>query len=257
MKRWFTGMVVVCAAVLLLAGAAVAQMNPGPFHILHKYGQVYDSASGTFDLSGKVVALSPDGWAVDFVYNSQGASILHRYGGVWTTSSGWDLSAHFAGIDYARALEYLRDLTGCWGLQITEFETHYDGTVTAYVLDRDMAEYPLAYILVEWQTGTRFGGTIVYYEGEEEGCDEIPFEGTIIGDHFTAVAHNTESYDDTTCEVLDIITGLVFWNDDDERWELKGFYGGADLECNTGGEAGFFGAFIAWPETSCVCPPAP
>lgn len=252
-KRWFAGMVV-CLAVLL-ASAAVAQMDPGPFHILHKQGAIYNSNTG-WNLSTPPYYPGSD-WAVDFVYNSQGVSILHRDGAVWNSDTGWNLNTppYFAGTAYARALEYLRDVTGCWGMQMTQFETHLDGTVGAYVLDRDLIEYPYVYFEVEWQTGTRFGGTMVYYDGEE--CDdEILFEGTIIGDHFTAVAHNLEGEAGVDqCEVLDIITGLVFWNDAETRWEVKGSIVGADVECDATNEAGFFGAFIAWPETICECPP--
>jgi hypothetical protein len=253
MKRWFGGMIVVCAAMLLLAGADMAQgMNPGPFNILHRAGAIYEAGTG-WNYQAFNPGLAEGDWAVDFVYNSQGVSILHRYGAVWTSSDGWDYSGFLAGNDYARALEYLRDLGECWGLQLTDFET-YDSGSGVFVLDRDMAVYPEAYIQIDWQTGTRFGGNIVFYDGE--ACEEISFEGTIIGDHFTAVAHNTEGTPgEDACEVLDIISGLVFWNDTESRWEIKGSYVGADLFCDLGTEAGFFGAFIAWQESVCQCPP--
>ena len=249
MKRWLGGVVFCCIVVFLMAGAAMAQTPTpaGPYHILHRYGAILDSVNGW-----NYSAYYGTDWAVDFAVTSRGMSLLHKDGAVWT-SDGWDYVGYYAGTDYATALEYLRPVTGCWGMQITDFETHYDEGVGAYVLDRYQDEYPDAYIEIESQTGTRFYGKIVFYD-EEEGCYEIPFEGTIIGDHFTAVAHNIESFNGS-CEVIDVITGLVFWNDVEARWELKGSYVGADLECDDDTEAGFFGAFIAWPETVCECPP--
>ena len=245
-KRCVAGLVVLL--VILVAGAAGAQMNPGPFNVLHKQGAIWNSSSGGWDFS----AYYAMEWAVDFLYNSQGVSILHQDGAVWNGStSGWDFSGYYSGTNYATALEYLRDLEGCWGMQITDFET-YDSGGGIYVLDRETEVYPNASIEIDWQTGTRFGGEIMFND-TEDGCGYIFFEGTIIGDHFTAVGHNIESFNGS-CEVIDVITGLVFWNDVEARWELKGSYVGADLECDDDTEAGFFGAFIAWPETTCECP---
>ena len=253
MKKWFIGMLVVCSALLMVVGPAAAE-DAGPFHILHKQGAIYNSNTG-WNINTPPYYAGSD-WAVDFTYTSEGVSILHQDGAIWNATTGWNMASppYYAGSGYARAIEYVRDLTGCWGLQLTEFETDYNETVGDYVLERDLCEYPYSYIVIEWQNGTRFGGAIVHYD-VEDGCESINFEGTIVGDHFYAVAHNIEGDPGDECEVLDTLSGLVFWDDVDECWMLKGSYVGADLECDLGGEAAFFGAFIAWPETTCECPP--
>jgi hypothetical protein len=104
MKKWIGCLVAFVA--LLVAGAAVAQMDSGPYHILHKDGAIYNSDTGW------IVTTPPyypgTDWAADFLYSPEGVSILHRDGALWNESSGWIVTAppYYPGTGYARALNY-------------------------------------------------------------------------------------------------------------------------------------------------------
>jgi len=237
---------VFCALVFLVAGVAAAQMDAGPYHILHKKGAIYDSDTG-WNLNTPPYYAGSD-WAVDFIYNSQGVSILHRDGAIWNETAGWDMTVYYPTSDYATALEYLRDLTGCWNVRsaIWDFWESDPGTIGGDHEYRDETEQ---YILITDQVGTRIYGQTCEWVGEGWECDL--FEGTVIGDHVTIVQHNSDAEGDR----ITTFVGLVFWDETRGCWALKGNCTGTDL-IDVGGEAGGFGGFEAWKGLPCP-PPDP
>jgi hypothetical protein len=254
MKRLFG--IVVVFFVFFFAGIVMAQMDPGPYHILHKDGAVYNSDTGWM-LSSPPYYGGAD-WVVDFTYNSQGMSILHKDGAIWNSSSGWMLSSppYYAGSAYARAMEYLRDVRGCWAMAIVEYNTKYDPGEGVYELQREPLQFPSIYLNIQNQYGTRFEGQVVAYNPEDTPqCQYINVEGSIDGDQFTVVMHYLEGPPGDQCDELRIVKGLVTWNDIGGRWEIKGSMIWSDTSCQVRVEDGGFGVFMAWPETVCQCPP--
>jgi len=239
MKRWFVGVAVFLG--IFVAGAAMAQMDPGPYHVLHKDGAIYNSDSGWILTAPPYYPGTT--WVVDFLYNSQGLSILHRDGAIWNSNSGWILSAppYYPGTGYAKALEYQRDVTGCWGFNDAGSRIEYVYPSGPYQATRQNNQFPNSYVDIQSQYGTRLAGEIVTYD---DGCNHMPFEGTIIGDLITLVC----PADSLT------VTGLLFWNGGEGRWEIRGSVIANSLDTLPGGN-GFFSNFHAWPETGCQCPP--
>lgn len=251
MKRNF----LILLTVIFFGTVGAFAMPPGPYYILHKEGAIYDSNNG-WNLNTPPYYAGTE-WAVDFVFNSQGLSILHKDGAIWNSTDGWVTTSppYYAGTEYARALEYLRDLTGCWGVRTAGFTAEDDEPDPGYELYRNVGEFPYIYLDVQGQTGTRFWGNFVNYDLDDNQCYYEPFEGTIIGDHVTIVAHFTETYGGEQYEISWTAIGLVFWNSDEQRWEIKGAYMTVDFWSQQGDAGGGWGNFIAWPEQNCSCPP--
>jgi hypothetical protein len=254
MNRWGRAFTLFFILMAVLTGTAVAQMDPGPYHILHRDGAVYNSDTG-WTLSSPPYFPGAD-WVVDFTYNSQGMSILHKDGAIWNSSSGWILSSppYYAGSAYAKAMEYLRDVTGCWGMSYVEYTAEYDAGEGVYELQRNSHEFPDLYIDIQNQYGTRLEGQVVGYK-PMEGCMYLDLEGTINGDHFSIVAEKIEGAPGEQCQISLNAQGVVTWNDIESRWEIKGNIVGCEVWCDQGNPTGFFGVFVAWPETTCTCPP--
>jgi len=262
---------VVCAAMLMAVGPAATQPPPpsGPFNILHKDGAIYNSTAGWNMATPPYYA--GKAWAVDFTYTCEGVSILHQDGAIWNATAGWNMATppYYAGSGYARAVEYVRDLTGCWGLEWFQWETVIDQDETNYDLEKQYIYYPFIHAQVTQQIGTRlFGQAVVYEQSGPYGpeCQYLPFEGTVIGDHVTifvgeygyAVPVEGSQYDLERIKLT--LVGLVFWDDEDAEWEIRGSFVGTELPPPgslepTCTENGRWGSFNMWPEEVCDCPP--
>jgi len=264
MKRWFVGVMVVCAAMLLLAGASVAQppvLDPGPFHILHKQGAIYNSNTG-WNLSTLPYYPGSD-WAVDFVYNSQGVSILHRDGAVWNSDTGWNLNTppYFAGTAYAKALEYLRDVEGCWCLESTGWWIARDGETEegsgVYFLVGNLfgGQYPYKFLEITNQIGTRIYGRMCTWDFDSSSWECDNMQGTVTGDNINFGGQTT---DGTTWVISGI--GIFFDNGQGLGTQISGVCLKTHLPYDFLTEKGSYTIFHAW-RNGCVCdsesPPPP
>ncbi|MBW2040052.1 MAG: hypothetical protein JRI46_10770 [Deltaproteobacteria bacterium] len=251
MKRCLGGLVIVL--VVLVAGVALAQMPAGPYNILHQEGAIYNSDTG-WNLSTPPY-YPGTAWAVDFIYNSEGVSILHTDGAIWNTTTGWNIATppYYAGTGYAKALEYLRDLTGCWCLNLMEFEFWESPPGDPFQGEFYAEEYPELALEITDQIGTRLYGTLYRWDYDDRTheweLEEQSLEGTVLGD-FVYLAYHVSGAEEEYGGTFD---GVIFWNEVEEYWEIKGSLIGTGMD--TEENWGMFANTMAWKGTGCECPP--
>jgi len=99
MKRLMV--VLVCVVVVAVAGTVQAET----YRILHKQGAIYNTDTGKWTMTTPPYYPGTE-WTVDMVLDSQGVTILHKDGALWSTTGGWDMSTppYYPGSAYAQAL---------------------------------------------------------------------------------------------------------------------------------------------------------
>ena len=265
-KRWLAGLVVL--VVVLLAGAATAQTIL-PFHILHKEGAIYHYDTG-WDLSTPPYYSGSD-WAVDFMYGPGGLAILHRDGAIWESASGWNLSSppYYPGSDYARALNALKDLSGCWCAYSGSWEVWKGTEITPdeeYVIhgEHHFIGYPGSYAVVTQNSSNL---TVEYCEWDDDimdyECNVV--SGSVIGNQIVIPMGGPPAMDD--CSWGQELVGSFFWNPDRGEFGIQLAAIRSDYFCQgveVGGEEGEFGLVTLWQNyfdgetwVPCVCPPTP
>jgi len=252
MKRWFAGLIVFL--VLLPAGAVIAlAVPPSPYHILHRDGAIYDPHTG-WVTSAPPYYPGTD-YAVDFLYRAAGPFvILHRDGAIYDSEYGWDSTHYYPGTNYARALEYIVDLSGCWCASTG------DWTVTPGNAAHHVAGYPGAYVTI---TQTDRTMTVQYCEwtGVVWECEDVG--GTQFGNHIVLSAGDPGGAN--SCSWTDNLAGQYYWDYTADCYGIVLSRVKSDFVCqgsSLGQEQGEFGVVSmkqkyysggAW--VPCVCPP--
>jgi hypothetical protein len=263
--------------MLLLAGVVMANGPPPPsppFRILHRAGAIYEAGTGWNYQAFNTGILSGD-WAVDFLYGPTGPSILHKYGAIWTTD-GWDYGGFLAGNDYARALQALPDLSGCWCAYHGSWRiwrgnpVGIEGSPPYNIIgDHYSSGYPVLYVKIT-QTGTLLLVSHCSWDDDagDYVCDDVYC--TLGMTHIVCQTGGPPA-DPNDCSWGHELVGGYFW--DPEHGGESGDFGiqlalvQSDMYCQGSGVAcGEFGVITLWRswydydgETwqDCVCAPGP
>jgi hypothetical protein len=172
---------------------------PSPYHVLHRDGAINDVNSGW--ITSAPPYYPGTDYAVDFLFRAGGPyAILHRDGAIYDSEYGWDLRFYYPGLNYARALEYLAELSGCWcasdaGWNLTKTvspQHHAEGYPNAYVTitqdNRLLTVHHCSWNGAAFEcgdvAGTEFGNQIVLTAGDPGGANSCSWTENLAGQSY-------------------------------------------------------------------------
>jgi hypothetical protein len=259
MKRWFAGLLVFL--LILLAGAAIAlAAPPSPYHVLHKEGAVYDPHDG-WNMNTPPWYPGND-WAVDFLYRPGGPfAILHRDGAIYDSEYGWNVSTppYYPGTSYAKALEYVVELSGCWCAATGGW--HFSmSNVGLLQGGHSVTGYPNEYVTIT-QNNRNITVQNCVWTGAAYECEEAG--GTVFGNHIILSAGSPGGAN--SCSWSHDLVGQYWWDYTADCFGIELARIQSDYVCqgtSAGLEEGQFGVVSlkqkylsgeTW--VPCVCPP--